>query len=155
VAPSVAPSVATPPVPDGTQTAILVPPSSPPAPTPSATPWPSRTLGPSEYWLPSLPDLAQTPGGSPQACAGVGIGLAGASQQGMPLNGSRTDPRYVWLGPAGIRRDLVWPPGYSVRFTASGFEILDQTGAVRHRSGDWIDGGCITSDPDTLWLPDW
>jgi hypothetical protein len=126
-----------------------------PASTPKPTPWPSRTLGPNEYWLPSDPALAFGPGASQQPCAGIGIGVAGASQQGVPLHGSAKDAHHVWLGEGTGRIDLIWPPGFSVKFSGTEFVVLDQTGVGRHRSGETIDGGCVTSSDSVLWIPDW
>jgi hypothetical protein len=81
----------------------------------------------------SLPTVAAWNG----ACAGIGLGEA-------TLAGDRQDPYLAWLVyPDGERTDVVWPPGYSARFTPD-LEILDASGRVVHRAGDVIDGGCVT-----------
>ena len=79
-----------------------------------------------------------------QACRGVGLDAV--------LTGDRSDPRVAWLvGPDGTgRQDLIWPPGFSARFSPN-LEVLDATGAVVLRAGDHVDGGCVAS-PDLKLL---
>jgi hypothetical protein len=72
-------------------------------------------------------------------CAGVGTSGHIASNP--------ADPRIAWLAlESGIRREVIWPPGYTARFTPK-LEILDETGAVAFRDGDSVGGGCVTG-PD-------
>jgi hypothetical protein len=67
-------------------------------------------------------------------CAGVGI-------EGT-LRGDPTDPRVAWLqGPAGGRRDVVWPSGYTARFDPA-LTVRDADGKVQFREGDPITGAC-------------
>lgn len=79
-----------------------------------------------------------TVNGASDACAG--IGLVGAT-----LTGDPHDPRVAWLkSPAnGGRIDIVFPPGFSARFTPR-LEILDAAGQVVARDGDPVEGGCDT-----------
>lgn len=128
--------------------------TAPPPPSPTPTPWPSPSLGAGEYWLPSDSRLGAGPGETPQPCAGIGIAEPGANTAGVPLHGSASDPRFVWLGDAPNRVELVWPPGYFVRFTGAEFVIFDRPGVGRHRSGERIDGGC-TFGTGVLGIPDW
>lgn len=81
-----------------------------------------------------LPTLA-TGGG----CRGVGLD--------SQIAGDPSDPRLVWLlDSQGGRHDVVWPQGYSARFTPQ-VEVLDEHGAVVFRQGDAVRGGCVTG-PD-------
>jgi len=83
----------------------------------------------------SLPTLATWNGG----CRGVGVKAK--------LTGSPTDPRIAWLtGVDGQRMDVVWPPGYTARFTPQ-LEVLDPNGSVVFREGSTVTGGCVTG-PD-------
>jgi hypothetical protein len=61
----------------------------------------------------------------------------------MTIRGDATDPRFVWeVGPNGGRQDVVWPAGYTARFTPK-VEVLDPSGRVVLRDGDQLpDGGC-------------
>ena len=83
----------------------------------------------------SLPTLASWTGG----CRGVGVEAT--------LHGNLSDPRITWLtGSTGQRMDIVWPPGYSARFTPN-LEVLDGNGNVVFREGSTVTGGCVTG-PD-------
>jgi hypothetical protein len=46
----------------------------------------------------------------------------------------------------GVRRDIVWPPGYTARFTPE-LEIVDEKGVIAFRDGDSVRGGWVTG-PD-------
>ena len=82
-----------------------------------------------------LPTIATDNGG----CRGVGLEAH--------ITGNPSDPRLVWLvGLQGDRTDVIWPPGYTARFTPR-VEVLDQEGAVVYRDGDAVSGGCVTG-PD-------
>jgi hypothetical protein len=72
------------------------------------------------------------------ACRGVGLLDA-------RVIGSPSDPRLAWLvyGDTQARRDVIWPPGYTARFTPR-LEILDEKGAVVFGDGDQVTGGCVT-----------
>jgi len=60
------------------------------------------------------------------------------------ITGSPADPRLAWLvGNGGRRRDIIWPPGYTARFSP-GLEILDEKGDIAFRDGDAVSGGCTT-----------
>ena len=83
-----------------------------------------------------------------------GIGLTGASLAGNP-----SDPRVTWLNTSGVRREIVWPPGYTARFYrfSSPFEVVDASGRVVYRQGDLIRGGCVAgpdNDPASILLID-
>ena len=60
------------------------------------------------------------------------------------VTGDPADARVAWLveDPGG-RRDIVWPPGYTARFTPT-LEIVDEKGDVVFRDGDSVRGGCVT-----------
>ena len=70
-----------------------------------------------------------------------GIGLDGV------LAGDPSDPRVAWLaGTGGGRRELVFPLGFTARFS-SDLEILNASGEVVFREGEHIGGGCLTVMP--------
>lgn len=83
-------------------------------------------------------------------CRGVGIPDA-------TLTGDPKEPRVAWVIQDGHRRDVVFPNGYTARFSPK-LEILDASGHVVARDGDAITGGCTTgSDAQgallILWPP--
>jgi hypothetical protein len=85
---------------------------------------------------PTLMTIAGQPPGVDAACAGVGLSAV--------LRGSPTDPSLAWIETfpgGGGRREVAWPAGFSARF-APGLEILDATGRVVLRDGDFIEGAC-------------
>ena len=86
---------------------------------------------------PTLPTLASDNG----ACRGVGLVDA-------TLAGSPADPRVAWLVSAGGgRQEIVWPPGFSARFTPH-LEVIDTSGKTVFRAGDKISGGCVAGPPE-------
>jgi hypothetical protein len=107
---------------------------------------PARWQGPPPDALP-LPSYQQSPYqlgvaiGQPGICAGVGL-------DAVVIDGSPDDPRLVWLSSDTSQsggRGLLWPPGFTVRFT-DGVEVLDETAAVVHRGGESEDGACVVGD---------
>jgi hypothetical protein len=84
-----------------------------------------------------LPTVASEGG----LCRGVGYGGV--------LRGDPVDPRLAWgetearTNQLILRKELVWPPGYTARFTPQ-IEILDSSRQVRYVAGDRIEGGCVT-----------
>jgi hypothetical protein len=81
----------------------------------------------------------------PDACAGIGLQAA--------LTGDPHDRRFAWLKDAssGGRIDVVFPPGFSARFTPN-LEILNAADQVVGREGDPVEGGCIVgSGTLVLW----
>jgi hypothetical protein len=116
-------------------------------PTPSSTVT-AEPSGPTRYPLPADPSLQLGPGDTPQACGGIGLDAI--------VRGSATDSRHVWLVDAttGARMELVWPTGYTARFTPD-VEVVDTRGTVVVRAGQRVDGGCVTVQDNVLWLPDW
>lgn len=97
----------------------------------------SRALGPGEEWLPvDTSDIA---------CAGTGWPAGGGV-----LTGSPSDPRLAWMV-YGTRHELVWPVGYSARFTPK-LEVLDARGRVVGHDGDRAIGGCEMGD--NIWQID-
>lgn len=88
--------------------------------------------------------VGNVPVGPGSSCAGVGLDAT--------LHGETGDGRIAWLVTAeGGRLDVVWPAGYHARF-APRLEVLDESGRVVLREGDRVGGGCVTGDPDILWL---
>jgi hypothetical protein len=92
--------------------------------------------------LPTFPD--RLPDGTQVLCGGVGfVGK-------FIVHGSPTDQRLTWMTrPDGGREELVWPHGYTARFTP-GLEVLDAHGRVVAREGSLATGGC-TMPPDGAW----
>lgn len=86
---------------------------------------------------PTLPTLASDNGG----CRGIGLDAT--------LAGSPADPRVAWLVVTrnGGRLEIVWPPGFSARFTPH-LEVLDASGRTVFRAGDKIAGGCVAGPPE-------
>jgi hypothetical protein len=68
------------------------------------------------------------------------------------LAGDPGDSRVAWLLEAGKRVDVVFPYGFSARFTP-GLEVLNASGAVVARGGDRIEGGCVTDGPLLILFP--
>jgi hypothetical protein len=74
-------------------------------------------------------------------CGGVGGGL-------MILRGDPNDPHLTWetaLDGSG-RKEVVWPPGYRVRFAPKA-EVFDATGGLIARDGDRVPGGGCAVGP--------
>jgi hypothetical protein len=87
-----------------------------------------------------------------QAAGCRGVGLSNVTLAGDPK-----DSRVAWVVQNGKRRDVVFPNGYSARFSPD-LEILDESGHVVARGCDAIGGGCVTgSDAQgpllILWPP--
>jgi hypothetical protein len=64
------------------------------------------------------------------------------------LRGDPNDPHLTWetaLDGSG-RQELVWPPGYRVRF-APKLEVFDATGDLIARDGDRVPGGGCAVGP--------
>lgn len=74
------------------------------------------------------------------ACRGVGL-------EGH-VTGDPLDRRLAWVisDLGGQRIDVIWPPGYTARFTPR-LEVVDQQGVVAYRDGDPVSGACTTG-PD-------
>ena len=71
-------------------------------------------------------------------CARVGLDAT--------LAGDPSDPRMAWLIESnGLRRDVIWPPGYTARFTPL-LEVLDAKGGVVVRDGSPVSGGCASGE---------
>lgn len=105
---------------------------------------PTRPLGPGERWLPAFP--VEMADGTPILCGGVGfIG-------NFVLHGAVADPRLAWIRyPDGSRRELVWPAGYSARFTPD-LEVLDDHGQVVARDLSIATGGCPMPPDGAEWV---
>lgn len=88
-----------------------------------------------------LPTIDVGPNGG---CAGVGTEAV--------LTGDPHDPRVAWLISGGTRVDVVFPEGFTARFTPA-LEVLDASGAVVAHAGDRIDGYCVTGGPPLLMWP--
>ena len=86
----------------------------------------------------ALPTLITDNGG----CRGLGLDAI--------LAGDPTDPRVAWLvNPNGARQDIIWPPGFTGRFTPR-LEILDASSNVVFRAGDTVHGGCVAGPLDDI-----
>lgn len=84
---------------------------------------------------PTLPTVSFWGGG----CRDIGLDAT--------LMGDPSDPRLTWLTASDGRRiDVIWPPGYTARFTPN-LEVLDGSGNVAFRDGSKVSGGCVTG-PD-------
>jgi hypothetical protein len=89
-------------------------------------PWPTA----------DLPTMAADTGG----CRGVGLEAT--------LAGDPTDPRVAWLiDDQGRRHDLIWPPGYTARFSPE-LHVIDAAGALAFLGGERIDGACTAGGAD-------
>jgi hypothetical protein len=75
------------------------------------------------------------PGGPNEICAGVGLDAV--------LHGDPADPKVAWLTSkiGGPRLEIVWPFGFTARFTPD-LEILDADGNVVIREGGAVTGTC-------------
>ncbi|HJP89081.1 MAG TPA: hypothetical protein VJ850_08615 [Candidatus Limnocylindrales bacterium] len=106
---------------------------------------PTRPLGPGERWLPVFPVAMSD--GTQILCGGVGF------VGNFVLRGSAADPRQAWvIQPDGRRMELVWPAGYSARFTPQ-LEVLDETSQVVAREGSIATGGCpMPPDLHAQWV---
>ena len=80
-----------------------------------------------------------------------GVGYAGV------LRGDPGDPRVAWgehetpVHHVVLRKELVWPPGYTARFTPE-LEILDASHQIRFVAGDLIEGGCVAGSGHELYV---
>lgn len=81
---------------------------------------------------PSRLDLPTT---SLESCSGYGIAAV--------LRGDAADPDVAWIErhPTRERIDAVWPTGFTARFDPE-LEILDSSGRVVMREGDYVNGTC-------------
>ena len=73
------------------------------------------------------------------------------------LRGDPDDPRVAWgehqtrVNHVVLRKELVWPPGYTARFTPE-LEILDASHQIRFVAGDLIEGGCLGGSGHELYV---
>jgi hypothetical protein len=69
------------------------------------------------------------------------------------VRGSASDPDVAWIVrlSSGERSNVTWPDGYTARF-APGLEILDASGRVVLRDGDFVDGTCGTDSGGRILL---
>lgn len=65
------------------------------------------------------------------------------------IHGSAADPRLAWAidNGSGKRVELVWPSGYTARFSPD-LAIIDRDGQVIAHEGDLIIGSCLNSDDE-------
>jgi hypothetical protein len=70
-----------------------------------------------------------------ESCIGYGISVV--------LRGDAADPDVAWIEgyESHNRTAVVWPTGFTARFDPD-LEILDESGRVVLREGDYIDGTC-------------
>lgn len=123
----------------GGPTSSAAPPTQPPTtqpPSTTANPEPTEvevSLRTFEVW--------RTQDGVPVGCDAIGIGPVVGTLEGDPEES--TDP--VWLaGPSGQRLSIVWPEGFTARFTPS-VELLDERGTLVASAGDVV---ILQVDPD-------
>ncbi|HEX7950893.1 MAG TPA: hypothetical protein VF494_11135 [Candidatus Limnocylindrales bacterium] len=95
-----------------------------------------------------------TPVPSTFALPTVAVGGCRGVMLNGTLRGDPADPRVAWLVQSGQRVDVVFPAGYTARFSPT-IEILDATGRVVARDNDMIGGACSrgTEPPLVLWWP--
>lgn len=80
------------------------------------------------------------------ACGGVGLAAE--------IHGNPDDPDVVWLVnlfPGRERLGVVFPTGTRAVFDPD-LSIVDATGRVLMREGDFVDGACVTRFPDRMLL---
>lgn len=83
----------------------------------------------------------------PSPSPGVEVLCASALHAPFTLEGAATASPAVWgVDIARHRFGIVWPPGFSARFSP-GLEILDTSGAVVARQGTVSDAGGAGDDP--------
>jgi hypothetical protein len=65
------------------------------------------------------------------------------------IHGSAADSRLAWAidNGSGERVELVWPSGYTARFSPD-LVILDRDGDVVAREGDLIVGSCLNDEDE-------
>jgi hypothetical protein len=82
---------------------------------------------------------------SPDWHGGCNIGVG----QDATLHGAASDARATWPTDnfGGDRIELLWPIGYSARFSPH-LEVLDDHGAVVAHEGDLIIGSCLRQPKD-------
>lgn len=108
------------------------------------------------------PPRGVAPGGGAQGVRELPTSEIANMQLALHAGRLRADPATgcVWtestLGPQSV----MWPPGFGVRFTEAGAELVDHTGAVVAREGDWIEMGGGENDVElprckvgeTVWV---
>lgn len=83
----------------------------------------------------------------PSPSPGVEVLCAAAQRTPFRLEGNANASPAVWgVDIARHRFGIVWPPGFSARFSP-GLEILDTSGAVVARQGTVSDAGGAGDDP--------
>jgi hypothetical protein len=91
----------------------------------------------------SSPTRAPVPGGTAAPCPAALIEgtLVADERQGMALDG--TD---------GVRRQILWPPGYTIQRDASGLVLYDAVGSIVAREGEVVTIGGGERGSDGPWL---
>jgi hypothetical protein len=87
---------------------------------------------------PSDPPTLELPTTEFEVCAGYGLSAV--------LGGDPADPDIAWLEGylSGERMSVAWPTGFTARF-APELEVMDPTGRVVLREGDYVNGSCGTT----------
>jgi len=78
-----------------------------------------------------------------QGSCSVGVG------RDAIIHGSASDAYIAWAidRSSGVRAELIWPSGYTARFSPQ-LVILDRSGKVVAHEGDLIIGSCLTDPGD-------
>jgi hypothetical protein len=82
---------------------------------------------------------------NPEWRGGCSIGVG----RDATLRGSASDDRVTWAvdNGMGVRVELLWPVGYTARFSPQ-LEVLDEEGRVVAHEGDQVIGSCLTQEED-------
>ena len=90
--------------------------------------------------------LLDLPSTSFDTCIGHGLSAV--------VRGDAEDPDLAWLEDyeTGERLNVVWPNGFSARFTP-GLEVLDPSGQIVLQDGDFVDATCGRSSGRELLAP--
>jgi hypothetical protein len=103
------------------------------------------TSAPTQTSMPTA-TLAATPSGVLYALpvGDTGVACAGVGLEEATLTGDPSDPRVAWLTSPWGRRDVLFPRGFTARFSPR-LEVLNTLGDVVAREGTVITGGCVTT----------
>ncbi len=95
------------------------------------------------------------PGPAPsQTSAPVPAGTAAACPAALIEGTLVDDERHgmALAGTDGVRRQILWPPGYTTQLDASGLVLYDEVGSIVAREGDFVSIGGGETASDGPWL---